>query len=148
MVNVELATLEQIRDELAAADRQADELRERLESEIVAAVPDARIVDIAGAAGMSRPHVYRVLRRHGVAVDSEMGRNLVAKRWRQARDVEKIGPQPSADLDRYIGERRDLRAVEQGEPLELFDPPLDGPPEEELSIIEFAERMMARRNAR
>jgi len=140
---VDLTLIEKLRDATAEIEKRRDAVLEELEAAIVEAVThDERVVDVAGAAGMSRRKVYGVLHRHDVPIDSERGRILV--RHRYEKDRPRYGEQSTGQVDRYLAER----AAASGElpDRDLFDAPADGPAEREMNVLEFLDLVHAHRS--
>jgi hypothetical protein len=76
-------TIEEIGTDAELARTAAARLAAELEQHVVAEhAAGATVSAIARAAKLTRHHVYAILRRNGVEIDSERGRRLVAARHR------------------------------------------------------------------
>lgn len=149
---MDTATIEKLRGELTEAHDRAGALLVQLSDEIEQAYrADVPVTRIARLAGMSRPKVYGILRKRGVAVDSDRGRELVARRWQGDRDADAVVEQPSAGLGSYLEQRAaelgEHPASSDGDP-DLFALPVDGPASEPISVLEAIERFREEARAR
>lgn len=114
----------------------ADEHRSALERAIVAAHEDGLgPAQIAAETNRSRSQIYTILRRHGVELDSERGRELVAHRYNGERET--TSDEETSSMMDWISGR--TPPAPDPEP-QLFDPPADGPEEDPISILEFIDK--------